>query len=127
MCVYPLFNFSIPQEDNCLGLCVQANFGFDFMLPLVSEMTQDDPAKRPTIDQVVARFQPVYRCLSTPQLRSRAVQRKEDDIDHWWRDSIHFFRRMRFVLLRIPPIPPPVYVPSRTQEYFHSSTMNSPS
>jgi hypothetical protein len=75
------------------------------MLPLVADMIQDEPSNRPTIDQVVARFEPIYRSLNTSQLRSRAVQRKENDIIGWWRDSIHFFRRMRFTLQRIPPIP----------------------
>jgi hypothetical protein len=34
--------------------CVQANYGFDFMLPLVANMIQAEPLKRPTIDHIVA-------------------------------------------------------------------------
>jgi hypothetical protein len=99
--------FGHPGKDEYFYLCVQTDFGFDFMLPLVADMIQDDPSKRPTIDQVAVRFEPIYHSLSTSQLRSRAVQRKENDVLRWWRDSIHFFRRMRFILQQIPPILPP--------------------
>ena len=33
--------------------------GVEFMASLVSEMVQDDPAKRPTMDEVVERFNQV--------------------------------------------------------------------
>ncbi|KAJ6496871.1 hypothetical protein DFH09DRAFT_1103500 [Mycena vulgaris] len=47
-----------------------AKFGFAFMRPLVSDMVQDDPAKRPTIDEVVARFDEIRAGLSSWKLRS---------------------------------------------------------
>ncbi|KAJ7354603.1 hypothetical protein DFH08DRAFT_855393 [Mycena albidolilacea] len=40
------------------------------MRPLVDDMVQADPAKRPTIDEVVARFADIRRGLSGWKLRS---------------------------------------------------------
>ncbi|KAJ7630024.1 hypothetical protein DFH06DRAFT_1005613 [Mycena polygramma] len=52
-------------------------WGFGFMRPLVNDMVQDDPTKRPSIDQVVTRFAEIQRGLSSWKLRSRVVGKRE--------------------------------------------------
>ncbi|KAJ6496860.1 hypothetical protein DFH09DRAFT_945771 [Mycena vulgaris] len=67
---------SFPTDIYYLGNMIRRNyfdtakFGFEFMRPLVSDMVQDDPAKRPTIDEVVARFDEIRAGLSSWKLRS---------------------------------------------------------
>ena len=56
---------------------LQAKRGFDFMQPLVAAMTQDDPAKRPTMDEVVARFEKIAGVLDKWTLGSRVADRNE--------------------------------------------------
>jgi hypothetical protein len=55
----------------------QRNFGFIFLEKLVAAIVQSDPSKRPTIEQVVARFDEICRWLSIWKLRSRVVRRKD--------------------------------------------------
>jgi hypothetical protein len=80
--------------------------GFDFMKPLVAEMVHDDPSKRPTIDQVVTRFEKIYSDLSSWKLRSRVVKTTESPF-HLIRKTSHVFRRVGFILRRVPAIPRP--------------------
>ena len=80
-------------------------YGFKFMEPLVTDMVQDDPTMRPTIDDVVSRFDDIRRSLSTWKLRSRAVKKKEDGIVGLYRGTIHAFKFIVYVLKRTPPVP----------------------
>ena len=49
----------------------QRDHKLEFMVPLVNDMVQDDPTKRPTIDEVVKRFEEIRRSLPWWKLRSR--------------------------------------------------------
>ncbi|KIM75904.1 hypothetical protein PILCRDRAFT_13113 [Piloderma croceum F 1598] len=51
--------------------------GFDFMRPLLLAMVHKDPAKRPTIDQVINRFTEMCKELGTFKLRARVGPRDE--------------------------------------------------
>ncbi|KAJ3480767.1 hypothetical protein NLI96_g8118 [Meripilus lineatus] len=51
--------------------------GLEFIIPLVADMVQDEPTKRPTMDQVVSRYDKMMRSLSYFRLRSRLVERNE--------------------------------------------------
>lgn len=51
--------------------------GFDFMQRLVVDMTQEDPAKRPTMEQVLVRFETVVNSLDKWTLGSRVVDKSE--------------------------------------------------
>ncbi|KAF8485475.1 hypothetical protein JB92DRAFT_3026854 [Gautieria morchelliformis] len=84
---------------------VDVRFGFDFMVPLVTDMTQEEPSKRPSIDEVMTRFEAIYRSLSFKLLRTRIVKRNEDEGTSALYDFLHFFRRMRYAFMRIPPVP----------------------
>lgn len=75
------------------------------MKPLVAEMIQPDPAKRPTMDQVVSRFDDIRRGLSSRKLRSRVVDVDEDLFELVVRAASHWKRRIEFIVRRVPAIP----------------------
>ena len=77
------------------------------MKPLVADMIQADPAKRPNMDEVVSRFDGICRGLNGRKLRARAVDIDEDLIDRVVRTTSHWTRRIVFVARRIPAIPSP--------------------
>ena len=58
------------------------------MKPLVNDMVQDDPEKRPTIHEVVSRFNKLRRSLHWWTLRTRLVHEKEELDTRTW----HVFR-----------------------------------
>ncbi|KAJ6507312.1 kinase-like domain-containing protein, partial [Mycena vitilis] len=78
--------------------------GLEFMWPLVKEMVATDPSNRPTMDQVVTRFENIKADLSSWKLRSRVVEEKESlfsihlIVGHW-------LRRVGYILRRRPAIP----------------------
>ena len=73
------------------------------MQPLVADMVQDDPAKRPSIDEVVTRFNAMRRKMGTIKLRSRIGHRQE--AFGLFRDFAHIFKSIRYSLQGIPAIP----------------------
>ncbi|KAL1746522.1 kinase-like domain-containing protein [Schizophyllum fasciatum] len=81
--------------------------GVEFMAPLVADMVQNDPAKRPTMDEVVERFNKILGSLSTWKLRSRL--RKEGDCapHSAYLSIVHWRRRLGFILRGIPALPRP--------------------
>lgn len=83
----------------------QTKKGFDFMRPLVADMIQSDPSKRPTMDEVIARFDDVRRGLSRWKLRSRVVDHEEDMIEKLIHTTSHWRRRISFVVRGVPAIP----------------------
>ncbi|KAG2353295.1 hypothetical protein BDR07DRAFT_1433731, partial [Suillus spraguei] len=64
--------------------------GLGFMEPLVSDMTQTDPTRRPTMDEVMSRF---------------AVMKEEWIIMRPFRGLFHWLRCLRFLWRRLPAIP----------------------
>src|SRR5882757_2179808 len=63
---------------------------FEFMEGLVKDMVQDDPTKRPTVDEVVTRFEAIRRDLSTcRKLRARVSPRDELTIVGFFRAVGH--------------------------------------
>ncbi|KAN0074708.1 Protein kinase-like domain containing protein [Tylopilus felleus] len=86
---------------------IQAKKGFDFMRPLVADMTRRDPSKRPTMDEVVARFDEIRRGLSRWKLRSRVIDHEEDMIERLIYTTSHWRRRIWFVIRGVQAIPKP--------------------
>jgi hypothetical protein len=86
----------------------QRNLGFEFLEKLVTGMVQSDPAKRPTMEQVVARFDEICGRLSSWKLRSRVVRRKDSYLLGFFRGVVHWNRRIGFVIRRIPALPSPL-------------------
>ncbi|KAF8479940.1 hypothetical protein JB92DRAFT_3042195 [Gautieria morchelliformis] len=62
------------------------------------DRTAPEPSKQPSIDQVMTRFEAMYRSLSFKLLRTHIGASV-------FYDFLHFFRRMRYAFMRIPPVP----------------------
>ncbi|KZT29105.1 hypothetical protein NEOLEDRAFT_1128667 [Neolentinus lepideus HHB14362 ss-1] len=86
---------------------IQAKYGFEFMEPLVSDMVQNDPSKRPTIDEVVARFEDIQKSLSSWKLRSRVAERDSVAMIEIYRSLVHWRRRIKYIIMRTPAVPLP--------------------
>ncbi|KAJ7713712.1 kinase-like domain-containing protein [Mycena olivaceomarginata] len=84
-------------------------FGFEFMQPLVTDMVQTDPSKRPDMDEVVRRFNEIVLGLSSWKLRTRVVKRADIPMLGFYYSIPHWLRRIKLIIRRVPPIP----VPSR--------------
>lgn len=81
--------------------------GLDFMEPIVGDMVQDEPASRPNMDEVVARFDLLLGSLSTWKLRARLPQRNEFWLVRWFRVIGHTFRTIFRILTLCPALPSP--------------------
>jgi hypothetical protein len=77
------------------------------MLQLVTDMVQDDPSKRPTMDEVIVRFDEIVRGLSSWKLRSSVIGATDSSIAVFFRSIPHWRRRLQYISQRIPPIPIP--------------------
>lgn len=60
---------------------LQRYHGVDFMQPLIDDMVQDDPEKRPTIDEVVSQFAGIRASLQGRRWRSRLVPNNENRVE----------------------------------------------
>ncbi|KAJ7141188.1 kinase-like domain-containing protein [Mycena epipterygia] len=76
--------------------------GFEFMRSLVNDMVAQDPAQRPTMDEVVVRFAAIRSSLSWWKLRSRIAKQSDFPL---FRSFNHWFRRIGYILRRTPAIP----------------------
>jgi hypothetical protein len=85
---------------------VYGRLGFEFMRPLVDDMVQADPTKRPTIDQVVTRFAEIHKGLSSWKLRSRVIGKREFPLLPQ-RIVGHWYRRIRSIVTQVPAVPAP--------------------
>lgn len=81
----------------------------EFMVPLINDMVQGDPDKRPTIDEVVDRFDKLYHTIRWWTLRSRLVMK--DDSGGVVRVVRHFFRTTVHVLTLRNALPRPPQFP----------------
>ena len=79
----------------------------DFLDPLVQDMIQPDPSKRPTIGEVVRRFDELLKRVRFWTLRSRPVRIDEESVVRWFRNTRHVFRTVRYVISRKSAIPVP--------------------
>ena len=77
------------------------------METLVANMVQNDPTKRPKMDEVVARFSEIRGKLSTWKLRSRIARKKELWPVTAWRSVNHWYRTVGYILGRKAAIPEP--------------------
>ena len=77
------------------------------MEPLIADMIQSDPSKRPTMDEVMERFHAIRSELSGWKLRSRVVDREESLLDSVVYGTSHWMRRVKFITRGVPAIPTP--------------------
>ncbi|TFK74319.1 hypothetical protein BDN72DRAFT_81440 [Pluteus cervinus] len=80
-------------------------YGTGFLGPLIRDMVQDDPTKRPTIDEVVTRFDKICKELSSWKLRSRPIPRRGTISKGLRRHIDHWKRRLDYIKQDVPPIP----------------------
>ncbi|THU94248.1 hypothetical protein K435DRAFT_756739 [Dendrothele bispora CBS 962.96] len=88
---------------------LKVNHAMDFMSDLVADMTQEDPSKRPSMDQVVRRFDEIVKGLSFVKLRSRfwpGFKNESFLARTLWIIPRHFVSQAINVLGRYPAIPP---------------------
>ncbi|KAJ8588515.1 hypothetical protein M405DRAFT_882102 [Rhizopogon salebrosus TDB-379] len=99
-----------PTDVYYLGNVIRQEFlttktGFDFLKPLVDDMVQNDPNKRPTMNVVVERFDTIRQQLSTWKLRSRVSARNEGPLESLYRGATHWRRRIALIVGRAPAVP----------------------
>ena len=75
------------------------------MALLVEDMVQTDPAKRPTMDEVLKRFNEICSQLGSWKLRSRLVYNDRTGIIGFYHTTVHWVHRIGYVLGRVPAIP----------------------
>jgi len=79
------------------------------MQELVDAMRRDDPARRPTIEEVIKRFARISTSLSTSKLRS-AITLKDDPVTVTaLQRARQFIRTLLYVVHRRAAIPLPSY------------------
>ncbi|KAJ7092093.1 kinase-like domain-containing protein [Mycena belliarum] len=107
----PFYADPFPTDVYYLGNMIREHFlthhirGLEFMWPLVQDMVQNEPRGRPTMDEVVKRFEGIRKQLSYWKLRSRAVRDSDIPSVEFFRGFAHFGRRIRYMLTGVPPIP----------------------
>ncbi|KAF9077721.1 kinase-like domain-containing protein [Rhodocollybia butyracea] len=79
--------------------------GFESLRPLVKDMIQDDPEKRPHMDEVISRFLNIVQSLSQWKLRSRAVKKDEFFFMKPFRGLDHLFWTCAMIARGRPAIP----------------------
>jgi hypothetical protein len=99
-----------PTDVYYIGNTIRQDFikkrvGFGFMEALVDDMVQDDPSKRPTMDQVVERFGHIRKDLSGLKLRARLASRDEGPLAAMFRDLLHFRQRVQYMVTGLPAVP----------------------
>ncbi|KAL4247867.1 hypothetical protein ABKN59_007473 [Abortiporus biennis] len=101
-----------PTDIYYVGNMIQETFldktrGLEFMTTLVADMIQDDPSKRPDIDEVVRRFDVLLRQLRWWTLRSRLVYNDETPFVSFRRYVTHWIRTTGHILLLRSALPTP--------------------
>ncbi|KAG2101353.1 uncharacterized protein F5147DRAFT_581638 [Suillus discolor] len=99
-----------PTDIYYLGNLIREEFlyaktGFEFLQSLIDDMVQDDPSKRPTMGQVVERFDLIRQTLSTWKLWSRVTARDEGPFRCMYHGTAHWRRRIGFIVRRVSAIP----------------------
>jgi hypothetical protein len=72
--------------------CLQKYRNLDFLEALVKRMVQDDPSKRPSMDDVMTEFTKLVKNLSRAKLNARLVNRKESFVETLVRDTSYAVR-----------------------------------
>ncbi|KAI9450986.1 kinase-like domain-containing protein [Lactarius psammicola] len=79
--------------------------GFEFMENLVAKMTQDDPAVRPPIEDVLEEFSRIRASLGKRKLRSAITSKNAPKVFGIIRQAWQSVRTLRYVVSRRPAIP----------------------
>jgi len=95
-----------------LGNLVRQEFilkyeGFEFMEDLANEMTHPNPARRPLIEDVMAKLARIRESLSGFKLRSTITSRRDPVIVAAYRRSRQAFHTIQYIISNKPAIPEP--------------------
>ncbi|KAI0363368.1 hypothetical protein BV20DRAFT_958430 [Pilatotrama ljubarskyi] len=102
------FPTDIYYLGNVIRMTVLERFkGAEFLSPLVDDMVQDDPAKRPTIQDAVRRLSDLVKTAGGRKMRARLTPRNEDPGDAFFAKIAHAFRTARYIITRKSAIPIP--------------------
>ncbi|KAI0709591.1 hypothetical protein C8T65DRAFT_739950 [Cerioporus squamosus] len=102
-----------PTDVYYVGNLIREDFlkvfkNLTFMEPLVTRMVDDDPSKRPTMDEVVSEFKKISSQLSKCQLRSRLLEFRDTPFSNFLKDVYHTSTRsVPHFLMRRSPLPSP--------------------
>jgi len=86
--------------------CLDEFIGFEFLEPLVADLRQEDPKKRPTADAAFAQFESLIKGLDKGKLRGRVVYREDSRLSNLAHGVSHWTRRISYTLRGVPPMPP---------------------
>ncbi|KAI0358590.1 hypothetical protein OH77DRAFT_1397313 [Trametes cingulata] len=81
--------------------------GVEFLTPLVEEMVQADPAKRPTMQEAGSRLGELVKLNEGWKMRARLMPRNEDPGEAFFARIAHAFRTARYIVTRKSAIPIP--------------------
>ncbi|KAI0069907.1 hypothetical protein K474DRAFT_1609666 [Panus rudis PR-1116 ss-1] len=92
-----------PTDVYYLGNMIREEYlekkvGLQFLEALVRDMVQDDPSKRPTMDEVVKRFDEIIRRIPWWKLRSRLADKDETGEKRFIRTVHHYYRTTGHIL-----------------------------
>ncbi|KAJ3481139.1 hypothetical protein NLI96_g7865 [Meripilus lineatus] len=101
-----------PVDVYCIGNLIRRKFlqttkGVEFIQPLIDDMVQGDPTKRPTMDEVVLRYDEMVKSLSYWRLRSMLLERHEDTLSIIFLAIAHIYRTIIHIFTFRSPIPRP--------------------
>ncbi|GBE80555.1 hypothetical protein SCP_0302700 [Sparassis crispa] len=77
----------------------------EFLDSLIADMVQEEPGKRPTIDQVADRLAEIQSKLSWWKLRPQIVRRHNGMFVRFLKSMRHVYRTAGYVIMRLPPVP----------------------
>jgi hypothetical protein len=86
-------------------LAFQVYTGFAFMKGLVDAMTNEDPGKRPMIEDVVLRFSRIRDSLSRFKLRSLMIAKKDPSLITAFRYARQVVRTAKYRLTQKGSVP----------------------
>ena len=86
-------------------LAFQVYIGFGFMNGLVDAMTNEDPGKRPMIEEVISRFSRIRDSLSRFKLRSLMIAKKDPSLITAFRYTRQIVRTAKYLLTQKASVP----------------------
>lgn len=79
----------------------------EFIEPILQDMCQDNPTKRPSMEEVLTRFEKIVDGLSSWKLRSRMRQQDVALSGGFLGSVAHLTRQVCRIARRVPAIPRP--------------------
>ncbi|PBK71978.1 hypothetical protein ARMSODRAFT_1016965 [Armillaria solidipes] len=118
--IYYLGNLLREYFLDTKNYCHPTRIGLDFLRSLVEDIVKENPSDRPTIDDVVMRFDAIVKSLSLFRLQALTQLGNQT----LFFPSAYVARRLKFALMLRSPLPKIAASPSRaltaTQDFYTS-------